>query len=446
MTFRIVIQQISIRLVWLLPFAALTGCGVYGTFRSPQYEITDDAFGSVDHTDSLSMGDLRWQEFFRDSHLAALIDSALCNNADLQTTRLKVEEAQVQLRSSRLAYLPSVDFSASANHNDGSWNVQLPVNASWEIDFFGSLRNVKRGRLAALLASEAYAQAVQSQLVATVASTYYTLLALDAQRDVYVETEQSWNRNVEVTRRLMEAGRYNAASLAQTEANYCSICNNLVEIDRQIRQTENQICRLLGWTPRAIARGKLAEWSAPERLSVGIPLRILSRRPDVRQAEQELAEAFYATNQARSDFYPSVTLSGSYDLRHTLSEIVGSFLQPIFQRGTLRANLRVAKAQEQQAEIAFKQAVVDAGIEVNDALIDIKSARTKAGNYARQVEQLQKAVESTQLLMLHGSTTYLEVLTAQQTLLEAQIGAITNRLSEISGVITLYQALGGGGY
>lgn len=438
-----ILMRASRRLMWLLPLVTLTGCGIYGTFRSPQYAITDDACGTPESTDSLSMGDLQWQGLFRDPHLAALIDTALCNNADLQTAHLRTEEAQALLRSSRLAFLPSVDFSASAVHN-GSWEVQLPVNASWELDLFGSLRNAKRGKLAALLASEAYARAVQSQLIATVASAYYTLLALDAQRIVYDETEESWRQNVEVTRRLMEGGRCNAASLAQTEASYCSIRNNLVEIDRQIRQTENQLCGLLGWTPRTIERGRLDGWRAPEQLSVGIPLRVLGRRPDVQQAEQELAQAFYATNQARSDFYPSLTISGSYDLRHTLFEAVGSLFQPIFQRGTLRANLRVAKAQEQEAEIAFRQTVIEAGIEVNDALLDIESARAKEANYTRQVEHLHTAVESTRLLMQHGSTTYLEVLTAQQTLLEAQIGQIANRLSEISGVITLYQALGGG--
>lgn len=438
-----VIMRVGRRLIWLLPLAFLNGCGIYTTFQTPQYEDTADICGAIEDTDTLSMGDLGWRELFYDPCLVSLIDTALYNNADLQTAQLQIEEAQAMLRSSKLAYLPSVDFSASAVHN-GSWEVQLPVNASWEVDLFGSLRNAKRGRLAALMASEAYARAVQSQLVATVASAYYTLLALDAQRTVYRETEQSWRHNVEVTRQLMKAGRYNAASLAQTEANYCSICNNLVEIDRQIRQTENQLCSLLGWTPRTIERNELAGWSTPERLSVGIPLQILRRRSDVQQAEQVLAEAFYGTNQARADFYPSVTLSGSYDLRHSLAEAVGSLFQPLFQRGALRANLRVAEAQEQQAEIAFRQTVIEAGLEVNNAMLDIESARSKAANYTQQIDHLRTAVESTQLLMQHGSTTYLEVLTAQQTLLEAQIGQITNCLSEISGVITLYQALGGG--
>lgn len=438
-----IILRAGHRTGWLLILITLSGCGIYTTFRSPKYEIPTDACGTVENTDTVSIGDLSWQEFFNDPYLAGLIDSALSNNTDLQKAHFQIEEAQARLRSSRLAFLPSADFTANASYSS-SWDVQLPVNASWEIDLFGSLRNAKRGKLAALLSSEAYFRAVQSQLIATVASTYYTLLALDAQRIVYDETEQSWKQNVEVTRRLMEAGRYNAASLAQTEASYCSICNNLVEIDRQIRQTENQLCSLLGWTPRPIERGKLDTWKAPEQLSTGIPLKVLGRRSDVQQAEQDLAQAFYATNQARSDFYPSITLSGSYDLRNLLAEAIGALFQPIFQRGALLANLNVAKAQEEQAELTFRQTVIDAGIEVNDALLDIESARNKENNYSLQVGHLRTAVESTRLLMQHGSTTYLEVLTAQQTLLEAQIGQISNMLSEISGVITLYQALGGG--
>lgn len=428
--------------VVVLPFV-MTGCGIYGKFETPQYEITERAYGDIGVTDTTSMGDISWRDFFTDGKLRALIDTALCNNADMQTAILKVEEAQAALKASKLAFLPSASVSPSAAYT-GQWAVQLPVSASWEIDLFGSLRNAKEGKKAALMQSEAYAQAVRAQLIATVATQYYTLLALDAQYAVYEKTEESWRQNVEVTRSLMEAGRYNAASLSQTEANYYNVLNSLIDIRRQIRQTENQLCALVGQTPRHIDRGLLTEWTEPEIVGAGIPVSVLSGRPDVRQAEYAFAQAFYATNEARSAFYPSLTISGSYDFYGMLYQALGSLLQPVFQRGTLSANLKIAKAQQQEAEIAFRQAIIDAGVEVNDAMAEVRSAQAKTENYSEQVRHLTDAVNSTQLLMKYGSTTYLEVLTAQQTLLTAQISEIANRLSEISGVITLYHALGGG--
>ena len=242
----------------------------------------------------------------------------------------------------------------------------------------------------------------------------------------------------------MKAGKYNAASLSQTEANYYNVCNNLIDIQQEIQQTENQLCALLGETPHPIERGELADWLAPEVIHVGVPLHVLSNRPDVKQAEYTLAQAFYATNEARAAFYPALTISGNYEFRHSLYDIVGSLVQPLFQRGTLKANLDIAKAEQKEADISFRQTIIEAGIEVNDALVAVKSAREKAENYSKQVKHLQDAVKSTQLLMKHGSTTYLEVLTAQQTLLEAQVNQVTNHLTEISNTITLYQALGGG--
>lgn len=437
------------RIVYIVAAAGIlsctmTGCGIYGTFRTPQYEMTEKAYGDIVSEDTVSMGDVRWRDFFTDAKLCALIDTALCNNADMRTALLKVEEAQAALKASRLAFLPSFNLSPGASYGGNDWAVQLPVNASWEVDLFGSLRNAKQGKQAALMQSGAYAQAVRSQLIATVATQYYTLLTLDAQYAIYKDTERSWRENVEVTRRLMEAGRYNAASVAQTEANYYNVLNNLIDIERQIRQTENQLCALLGQTPHTVERGTLDEWSEPEAIRVGVPVSVLSNRPDVRQAEYALAQAFYATNEARSAFYPSLTISGSYDFYGMLFNAAGSLLQPLFQRGTLSANLRIAKAQQQEAETAFRQAIIDAGVEVNNAMIAVKSARAKTDNYTEQVSRLEDAVKSTQLLMQYGSTTYLEVLTAQQTLLEARISEAANRLSEISGVITLYQALGGG--
>lgn len=422
---------------------ATTGCGIYSNFQTPQYDSTADAYGDVESVDSTSMGDMGWREFFRDERLCALIDTALVRNVDLQVASLRVEEAQASLRAAKLAYVPTFELSASASYN-GDWNVQLPVSASWQIDLFGSLRNAKRKQLAALMQSASYEQAVRTELIAAVATTYYTLLALDAQHQIYEQTERTWKKNVETMRKLMNAGRYNAASVQQTQADYCNVLNNLTDVRQQIRKTENQLCSLLGWTPRSVERGSLDEWTAPGRIDVGVPMTVLAARPDVRQAEFALAQTFYATAAARSAMYPSLTISGSLDFRHMVYEAVGSLVMPLLRRGTLRANLKIARAQQAEAEATFRQTIIDAGIEVNDAFVAVNSAREKSANYTAQVEYLQGAVESTRLLMQHSPTTYLEVLTAQQSLLTAQIGRIANRLSEISSVITLYEALGGG--
>lgn len=422
---------------------ATTGCGIYGTFRTPQYDETAEAYGNIGTADTVSMGDTGYREFFRDEKLLALIDTALVRNADLRIARLRVEEAQASLRSAKLAFLPSFELSPSVSYN-GDWNVQLPVEASWQIDIFGSLRNAKQEKLSALMQSAAYSQAVRTELIATVATAYYTLLALDAQYEIYRQTEQTWKSNVETMRRLMAAGRYNDAALQQTEADYCNVLNNLTDVRQQISETENRLCSLLGQTPHEVERGTLDGWTGPETLDVGVPVRVLACRPDVRQAEFALAQAYYVTAEARSAMYPSLTISGSYDFRHSIYEAVGSLVMPLFRRGELRANLKIAEAQREEAEAAFRQKLIDAGIEINDAFVAVNSAREKSANYAAQVGHLDKAVQSTRLLMQHSSTTYLEVLVAQQSLLTARIGEVANRLSEISSVITLYEALGGG--
>ena len=368
----------------------------------------------------------------------------------MQTALLNVQEAQASLKASKLAYIPSFNISPNGGYNgsleasNGNWTYQLPVNASWEIDLFGNLLNSKRARQAALLQSEAYAQAVRSQLIATVASTYYSLLALDEQQRIYEETERSWQANVKTTRDLMEGGLSNSASLSQTEANYYSILNQLIDIRQQKLQTENSLCSLLGIPPQSIPRGSIQDWTSPNELQTGIPLMVLRQRPDVQQAEQALAQAFYNTQQARSEFFPSITITGTVDFGEMIYNALASLFQPIFQQGTLKANLDIAKAQEKEAAIGFRQTLIEAGVEVNNAVLALKSAQAKTGNYALQVEHLQNAVKSTQLLMKHGSTTYLEVLTAQQSLLSAQINQVANLLTEISNTISLYQALGGG--
>ena len=429
----------------------MSGCGIYGKFKAPEYEETADAYGDIAAGDSTSMGDILWRDFFDDKNLQALIDTALANNSDMVTAKLRIDEANASLKAARLAYVPGLDVSPNAAYGydidakGGSWSFQLPVNASWQVDIFGKLTNAKRRQLAAYMQSNEYARAVQAQLVATVAIQYYSLLALDAQYEIYKETEKNWRENVRVTEQLLEAGRYTADAVYQAQSNYYSVCNNLLDIRQQLHQTENQMCSLLGkvsGTP--IERGSIEDWTSPEMIDVGIPVEVLSNRPDVKQAEYQFAQAFYTTNGARSAMYPSITITGSLDFYSMIVNAVGSLVEPIFQQGQLRANLKIAKAQQAEAEVAFRQSIIDAGIEVNNTMIALNTAQDKTANYAAQVSSLEKAVKAAQSKMQDKNSTYLEVLTAQQSLLTAQVAQISNRLSEISEVITLYQALGGG--
>ena len=303
--------------------------------------------------------------------------------------------------------------------------------------------------------SHDYRQAVQTQLISGIANTYYTLLMLDAQLEISTRTQQSWKETVDATRALMSAGLSNDAAVSQMQATYYSICNSILDLKEQINQTENSLSLLLAETPGNVRRGRLEGQTLPSHLAVGIPVQMLANRPDVRNAEHALESAFYATNQARSAFYPSIVLSGSAGWTNSagsmivnpgkfLATAIGSLTQPLFNRGANIAQLKIAKAQQEEAKLSFQQALLNAGAEVNDALVKYQTAQNKSDYYEKQIASLERAYESTSLTMQYGNTTYLEVLTAQQSLLNAQLTQVANRFTEIQGVISLYQALGGG--
>ena len=449
-------------IIFLLALPLLTSsCGIYNQYK-PTEEVAPDLFGeNVAVTDTLSLGNVDWREMFTDPILQRHIDSALVRNTDLQTAYLRVQEAEASLMSARLAYIPSFSLSPQATLGTGgdlqnaTMTYSLPLTASWEIDIFGKLTNQKRAAKAAYYQSQEYAQAVRTQIIASVANTYYTLLMLDAQYAITQETEKTWRESVEATRALKEAGYMNEAALAQTEATYYSIYTSMLDLKEQINQAENAMSLLLFETPQAIERGSLYDQNFTEEFSVGIPLQMLSNRPDVRSAEQALAQAFYMTNAARSAFYPSITLSGSIGWTNSIAgaivnpmqaiaSAVGSITEPLFNRRMNVAQLRIAKAQQEEARLAFQQTLLNAGSEVNDALMQYQTAHQKAEYYVKQIDALSIAAESTRLLMEHGSTNYLEVLTAQQSLLTTQLTQVANRFSEIQSLISLYQALGGG--
>lgn len=440
----------------------VSSCGIYSKYK-PVSEVPDNLYGLTDSTataDTNSLGHLSWQEVFTDPQLQVLITTGLQNNTDLQTAHLKVKEAEASLLSARLSYLPSFALApegsvSSFNHGKATKTYTLPVAASWEIDVFGRLTNTKRRSKAAYLQSKEYARAVKTQLIANIANSYYTLLMLDAQYEITQATEANWKESVGATRAMKKAGMVTEAGLAQTEATYYQIHTTLLDLREQINQVENALSLLLAAPPQRIRRGRLADQQLPESFSLGIPLQLLSNRPDVKSAELSLAQALYTTNTARSAFYPSIVLNGSAGWTNNagtlltnpgklIATAVGSLTAPLFNRGQNIAQLRIAKAQQEEAGLAFTQTLLNAGSEVNDALMQYQTAIEKTTWYAQQVSALETAVKSTRLLMKHGNTTYLEVLTAQQTLLSAQLNQVSNRFTEIQGIINLYRALGGG--
>ncbi len=438
----------------------LSSCGIYTSYE-PQTSVPEKLYGEeVTVSDTVSIGNIHWRDFFTDPYLQELIEKGLAQNTDVQTASLRVEEAKASLLSAKLAFLPSFALFPQGGVNTvegskASHTYTLPVTASWELDIFGKLRNAKRQSKAAYLQSEDYQQAVYSSLIANIANTYYTLLMLDEQLEISRRTAETWKETVASTQALMDAGQADEAAVSQMRATYYEVENSVIDLEEQVNQVENSLSLLLAETPHRIARGKLSAQSFTKDLSVGIPLQLLSNRPDVRVAERDVEQAFYVTNQANAAFYPAITLSGSAGWTNSVGGLItnpgkfvtsalASLTEPLFNRGTLIARRRIAKAQQEEALLTFRQKLLDAGTEVNDALVSYQTSKKKKDNYEQQITALEKAFTSTSLLMEHGNTTYLEVLTAHQTLLSAQLSQTANRFKEIQSLINLYQALGGG--
>lgn len=451
------------RKAFYMIFAAvmMCSCGIYTKYE-PQTSVPDNLYGdSLSYgTDTASLGNVYWRELFTDTLLQNLIEEGLANNTDHKSAQLRIEEAEATLLAAKLAYLPSFAFApqgsvSSFDNQKATQTYQLPITASWELDVFGRIRNAKLQAKALYAKSIDYKQAVRTQLIASIANAYYTLQMLDAQLDLTERTMASWEETVETARALMKAGQYNEAAVAQMEASLHGVRASVLDIKEQINQTENSLSIILGEAPQKHQRGKLCQMQLDCDITVGVPLQMLSNRPDVRSAERSLEAAFYATNQARSAFYPQITLSGSVGWTNAvgsailnpgkfLAEALGSLTLPLFNKGQNVAQLRISKAQQEEARLAFQQALLNAGSEVNDALTAYQTSHAKTSIYSKQVESLQTALRSTKLLMQHGNTNYLEVLTAQQSLLNAELQQVANMFTEVQSVISLYQALGGG--
>lgn len=434
----------------------LSGCNLYKKYES-NVTVQENIMGEVvNPQDTTSIGDMGWRDVFKDPLLQRLIETAWANNTNVRTAQLTIEQAQNEVMSAKWGYAPTLALGPSASYNyqggaGGSYAVQVPVRASWQLGIFGQNRSKVRSAKARLAYDEDYRQAVQVELAANVATLYYNLVMLDRQLEISEATEKLYQESYNTTQALFQAGVYNSPAVHEMQASLEALRADIVSLRYGIATTEASLCLLLAEPPHRIERSAFGAFEMPEQLHVGMPIRLLAARPDVRMAERNMEIAYYGTQQARQSFYPSLSLDGLFGVAGTFSAVniigqaVGSLTQPILQGGQLTAQLRNAKAEQEKASLEFVQTLYNAGSEVYQYKKAIETAEEKTSHIDIRVNALQEAFSATTELMNHGSTTYLEVLTAQESLLSAQLAQVENRYELVQALINLYTALGGFG-
>ncbi len=443
----------------------LSSCHIYKKFDMPQDTAMTKEYVQAKESapDSTAYGNLNWQSVFTDPLLQDYINRALTNNVNLENARLNVDVARANLLGAKLSYLPAVAINATGagasyagSGFSGSWNYTIPMAISWEIDVFGKILNNKRSASAAVRMQEDYLQAAHSQIITGVATCYYTIATLNAQLALSKETAEIWAKNVEIMKDYKEAGRVNQAAVVQSQAQYWSILASITDLETALTQANNSMSLLLNEAPATWEIPATARMEVPQILRDGIAMRELAMRPDVRAAEEGLATAYYATNSARAAFYPGITITSNGGFTNLLGsfiknpgdwfiQLAGSLTAPLFSRGQNIARLKGAKAQQQQAMNNFEHTLLSAAAEVNNYCVALDKTASKTAYLTEQVKNLEEAVEATNLLLAYdGKTTYLEVLTAQSSLLNAQISLLSTELAREQALINLYQSLGGG--
>lgn len=444
----------------------LSSCQVVNKYKTPEID-SDNLYRDYANTsDTTTIANIPWKTYFSDPQLQALIDEALEKNYDMLVVAERVKQAEAALGMARAAYFPTIALAGqveqtrtSVNPANGEKNVlayhteqyRLGISATWELDVWGKLNRQQRARFADVLNSYAGQNLVKTSLVSNIAITYYSLLALDEQLRITNESKALMEESVKTIQALMDAGLQNAAAVEQMKASLFSLQANIPDLESNIRKLENTLCLLTGKKPGDIQRGKLAEQTVPKTMATGVPFQMLAKRPDVRQAELAFRSAFEMTNAAQASFYPTISISsamvgfvGALKPENIFANIIGSITQPIFARKQLITQYKVAKAEQQAALLNFEKAVLSAGKEVSDILFSFDSSLKKNEVRIKQVESLSKAVDYTHELLKAGEANYLEVISAEQNLLQAQISQVNDKLQQLQATSDLYRALGGG--
>ena len=428
-----------------------SSCSIYKKYERPTDIKTDNLYGqALAETDGGTMAQLNWRELYADQHLQNLIERVMATNSDVKTQEWAIKQAEASHKASKLAFLPSLSLNPNGGYNYASegvrgWSYSIPVALDWELDIFGGLLNQKRMAKATVEFEQDVHQAVSARLMATVASNYYQLIALDEQKKVVENAIQVWKDLVRSAEELMKNGETNALAVVQFRGQSYDFEAELTTIEHDIKALEVATCALMGEAPHAIERSSLINCPSSSVLQTGLSAQLLANRPDVRQAERNLELYYYNVNYARSNFFPKfkITAEGAYT-GQWIASFLGGLTQPIFARGKVIAEHKIAKAKYEQAKIAFQQKLIDAS---NDVVLAMSQCETGHNNFlvrAKQVEDYQKAVEYSRTLMFNGEATYLDVLTAESNLIAKERTLINDRLEEMLGVVKLYLSLGGG--
>lgn len=459
----------GIILLGLIALIGLPSCGVMNKYKTPQPD-SKNLYGEMTSSDTTTIANKPWKEYFTDTYLVTLIDEGIQNNFDLQIAYTRIQQAEASLGMAKAAYFPDVSLVGQVNHSRSSngqngkdvlgyhsTDYTLGVSASWELDIWGKLNRQSKAKYAQFLSSYAYKNLIQTSLIANIATSYYSLLALDEKLAITVETIKLLEENVETMEALKKSGLQNGAAVEQSKALLYSTQTSVPDLESQIRELENSICTLLGRKPGTITRSAIHSQQYPLQLEYGVPAQMLAKRPDVQQAELSFRSAFELTNAAQASFYPSITLSSGtigFGTNNTLSNffkpenifasIIGGLTQPIFAKKQLTGNLKIAKAQQQEALLTFEQTVLSAGQEVTDILFSFESSLKKNETREKQIEACQNSVYFTNELLKAGDANYTEVLNAEQNLLSAQLNQVNDKLEQLQYSVNLYKALGGG--
>lgn len=452
-------------LVVAIAATGLSSCGIRNSYKAP--ELNQNIYRDGASADTTSIATIPWKNYFTDAYLQALIDEGLTNSHDLKIAVTRIQSAEAALGQTKAAFFPDLTLVGQAEQKRGNSlndktlgyhneTYMLGVSASWEADIWGKLYKQKRGAVAQYMASEAYRNLIQTSLVSNIAVSYYSLMALDEQLKVTKESITLLDETVGTMEALKEAAIMNGAAVEQSKAALYATQVTVPDLENQIRKIENSICVMLGREPGPIVRSNISQQRVPTDIRYGVPAQMLARRPDVKLAEYTFRAAFEATGVAQASLYPSISLSATlgystvngftnfFKPENLVANLLGNLAQPIFAKKQLTARLKMAKAQQEEALISFEKAVLEAGSEVSNTLYSYEKAVSKNEIRSKQVQALLTSVDFTKELLKSGDANYIEVLNAEQSLLQAQLGQVNDKLEQLQATVNLYRALGGG--